>query len=159
MWRSEQTKKGMIIRCGSRYGRVRCQQEMLEEVAQPCRKIVYKPIIYTCLQYICDNICIDISPPSFNNISKIIYITEDLKFDTAYKRWSYHVGYNLLCKLCRNHPTPLMGARFLFLGQAGHADPKGWLTLILIKAGDVETNQGPTTTHKQAISPINKYTV
>ena len=27
--------------------------------------------------------------------------------------------------------------------------PAGWLALLLIKAGDVETNPGPTTTHKQ----------
>ena len=27
--------------------------------------------------------------------------------------------------------------------------PDGWLALLLIKAGDVETNPGPTTTHKQ----------
>ena len=42
--------------------------------------------------------------------------------------------------------------------------PPGWLALLLIKAGDVETNPGPTTTQKQvwicdAISAINKYTV
>ena len=28
-------------------------------------------------------------------------------------------------------------------------EPAGWLALLLIKAGDVETNPGPTTTHKQ----------
>ena len=31
-------------------------------------------------------------------------------------------------------------------GQAGHTDP-GWLALLLTKAGDVETNPGPTTSH------------
>ena len=34
-----------------------------------------------------------------------------------------------------------------FLVKAGHADPTGWLSLLLIKAGEVETNRCPTTTH------------
>ena len=41
--------------------------------------------------------------------------------------------------------------------------PDGWLALLLIKAGNVETNLGPTTTHKQVwisyISHKKKYTV
>ena len=32
--------------------------------------------------------------------------------DTAYKRWSCHSGFKLLCKLCRTSPSPAMGARF-----------------------------------------------
>ena len=40
-------------------------------------------------------------------------------YDTAYKRWSCHSRYKLLCKLCRTHPPPAMGT--------GHADPlDGW---------------------------------
>ena len=48
--------------------------------------------------------------------------------DTAYKRWSCHSGFKLLCKLCRTSPPPAMGARFtVFFGHAGHADPlDGW---------------------------------
>ena len=30
--------------------------------------------------------------------------------DTAYKRWSCHSGFKLLCKLCRTSPPPAMGA-------------------------------------------------
>ena len=42
--------------------------------------------------------------------------------DTAYKRWSCHGGFKLLCKLCRNLPPDLP-----FLEQAGHVDPlDGW---------------------------------
>ena len=42
--------------------------------------------------------------------------------DTAYKRWSCHSGFKLLCKLCRTSPPDLP-----FLGHAGHADPlNGW---------------------------------
>ena len=37
-------------------------------------------------------------------------------------------------------------SQFTVFGQAGHADP---LALLLIKAGDVETNPGPTTSHKR----------
>ena len=48
-------------------------------------------------------------------------------------------------QIVSNPPAPVMGARFNdFLGQVGYADP-----LPLIKAGDVETNPGPTNTHKQ----------
>ena len=32
--------------------------------------------------------------------------------DTAYKRWSCHSGFKLLCKLCRTSPPPAMGAQF-----------------------------------------------
>ena len=37
-------------------------------------------------------------------------------------------------------------------GREGDAGVRrdGWLALLLIKAGDVETNPGPTITHKQA---------
>ena len=38
--------------------------------------------------------------------------------DAAYKRWSCHSGFKLLCKLCRTSPPPAMGARFtVFLGM------------------------------------------
>ena len=60
--------------------------------------------------------------------------------DTAYKRWSCHSGYKLLCKFCGNLPPPAVGARFTVFFFAnrpcGHA---GWLALLLIKAGDIET--------------------
>ena len=47
--------------------------------------------------------------------------------DTAYKRWSCHSGFKLLCKLCRTSPPTAVGARFTIFGHAGHADPlDGW---------------------------------
>ena len=47
--------------------------------------------------------------------------------DTAYKRWSYHSGLKLLCKLCRTSPPSTMGARVTVFGHAGYADPQdGW---------------------------------
>ena len=40
------------------------------------------------------------------------HMEEEAPNDTAYKRWSYHRGLKLLCKLCRTSPPPAMGARF-----------------------------------------------
>ena len=36
----------------------------------------------------------------------------------AYKRWSCHSGYKLLCKLCQNLQPPAMGALFTVFGAA-----------------------------------------
>ena len=62
-------------------------------------------------------------------------------------------------ELC-SHPQQL-GPDLSFLGKP--AMRTRWMAaLFLIKAGDVETNPGPTTTHKDvwiAISAINKYRV
>ena len=70
--------------------------------------------------------------------------------DTAYKRWSCHSGLKLLCKLCRTSPPPAMGARFtVFFLACRPCGPAGWLALLLTKAGDVETNPGPTTFNKK----------
>ena len=69
--------------------------------------------------------------------------------DTAYKRWSCHSGFKLLCKLCRTSAPPEMGARFTVFLACRPCGPAGWLALLLTKAGDVETNPGPTTLNKK----------
>ena len=69
--------------------------------------------------------------------------------DTAYKRWSCHSELKLLCKLCRTSLPPEMGARFTVFGACRQCGPAGWLALLLTKAGDVETNPGPTTLNKK----------
>ena len=69
--------------------------------------------------------------------------------DTAYKRWSCHSGFKLLCKLCRTSPPPALGARFTVFWACRPCGPAGWLALLLTKAGDVETNPGPTTLNKK----------
>ena len=69
--------------------------------------------------------------------------------DTAYKRWSCHSGFKLLCKLCRTSTPPAMGARFTVFWACRPCGPAGWLALLLTKAGDVETNPGPTTLNKK----------
>ena len=69
--------------------------------------------------------------------------------DTAYKRWSCHSELKLLCKLCRTSPPPAMGARFTVFGAWRPCGLAGWLAQLLTKAGDVETNPGPTTLNKK----------
>ena len=69
--------------------------------------------------------------------------------DRAYKRWSCHSKLKLLCKLCRTSPPPAMVARFTVFWACRPCGPAGWLALLLTKAGDVETNPGPTTLNKK----------
>ena len=69
--------------------------------------------------------------------------------DTAYKRWSCHSELKLLCKLYRTSPPPAMGARFTVFWACRPCEPAGWLALLITKAGDVETNPGPTTPNKE----------
>ena len=57
--------------------------------------------------------------------------------------------WQTLCKLCRPLPPPAMGARLPGFWASRPCGPAGWLAMLLIKAGDVETNPGPTTTRKQ----------
>ena len=46
-------------------------------------------------------------------------------------------------------PPPAMGARFTVFWACRPCGPAGWLALLLTKAGDVETNPGPTTLNKK----------
>ena len=69
--------------------------------------------------------------------------------DASYKRWSCHSGLKLLYKLCRTSPPPAMGSRFTVFWACRPCGPTGRLALRLTKAGDVETNPGPTTLNKK----------
>ena len=69
--------------------------------------------------------------------------------DTVHNWWSCRSGHKLLCKLCRTFPPPAIGARFTFFWASRPCGPAGWLALLLTKAGDVETNPGPTTSNKR----------
>ena len=62
--------------------------------------------------------------------------------------WSCHRGHKLLCKLRRTFPPPVIKARFTVFLASQPCGPAGWLTLLLTKAGDVETNPGPNTLNK-----------
>ena len=57
--------------------------------------------------------------------------------------------WTLLCKLCRTFLPPALGSRFTVIWACRPCGPAGWLALLLTKAGDVETNPGPTTLNKQ----------
>ena len=54
-----------------------------------------------------------------------------------------------MCKLCRASPPPAIAGRFTVFGGCRPCGPDGWLALLLTKAGDVETNPGPTTINKK----------
>ena len=64
------------------------------------------------------------------------------------KGYSQHVVELLLLNTVQIVPTPLhpMGARYLAGRPSGRA---GWLALLLLKAGVVETNPGPKHTRTQ----------
>ena len=69
--------------------------------------------------------------------------------DTAYTRWSCHSGLRNPVHIVPITTPPAMGARLPFFWASWPGGPAGWLAMLLIKSGDVETNPGPTTTHKQ----------
>ena len=89
-----------------------------------------------------DDLCVTAQYPTFQEVKQQI---EEAPNDTAYKRWSCHSGLKQLCKLCRTSSPPAMGSRFTVFGACRPCGPAGWLALLLTKAGDVETNPGPTT--------------
>ena len=69
--------------------------------------------------------------------------------DTAYTRWSCHSGLENPVHIVSTPPAPSNGDPITVLGASRLCRPAGWLAMLLIKAGDVETNPGPTTIHKQ----------
>ena len=93
-----------------------------------------------------------ITPCSWPTLSTLssdhlpILIRLQMKTTTTTCGSKRHSGLKLLCKLCRTSPPPAMGARFTVFWAFG---PAGWLALLLTKAGDVETNPGPTTLNKK----------
>ena len=64
--------------------------------------------------------------------------------DTAYTRCSCHSGLANPVQIVWNPP-----ARLPFFWASQSCGPAGWLVLLLIKAGDVDMNPGPTSIHKQ----------
>ena len=69
--------------------------------------------------------------------------------DTAYTRWSCHSGLANLVQILSTPPAPSNGGPTnVFLGKPAMRST-GWLVMLLTKAGDVETNPGPTTARKQ----------
>ena len=52
-------------------------------------------------------------------------------------------------KPCANCVDPSNGGPITVFWASRPCGPAGWLAMLLIKVGVVETNPGPTTTHKQ----------
>ena len=51
------------------------------------------------------------------------------------------------CANCVEPPAPTNGGPICRFWTSRPCGPNGWLALLLIKAGNVETNQCPTTIH------------
>ena len=68
--------------------------------------------------------------------------------DTAYTRWNSHSGSG---KPYANPPAPANGDPNYHFWATQSCVPAGWLVLLLIKAGDVETNPGPPNTRKTSL--------
>ena len=64
-------------------------------------------------------------------------------------RWSCHSGLANPVQILSTPPASSNGGPITILWASRPCGPAGWLAMILIKAGDVETNPGPTTTRKQ----------
>ena len=69
--------------------------------------------------------------------------------DIAYTRWSCYSRLANLVQIVLPLPPPAMGARLPFFWESQSCGPAGLLVPLLIKAGDVHTNPGPTNTCKQ----------
>ena len=69
--------------------------------------------------------------------------------DTAYTRWSCHSGLANPVHVVSTPPAPSNGGPITVFWASRPCGPAGWLAMLLIKVGDVETNPGPTTTRKQ----------
>ena len=69
--------------------------------------------------------------------------------DTVYTRWCCHSGMANPVQIVSTPPAPSNGGPITLFWASRPCGPTGWLAMLLIKAGDVETNPGPTTTRKQ----------
>ena len=68
---------------------------------------------------------------------------------TGYIRWSCHMGLANPVQIVSTPPAPSNGCPIKKFWGSQPCGPAGWLAMLLIKAGDVETDPGPTTTRKQ----------
>ena len=69
--------------------------------------------------------------------------------DTAYTRWSCYSGLTNPVQIVSTPPVPSNGGQITIFWASQSCASAWWLVLLLIKAGDVETNPGPTNTRKQ----------
>ena len=69
--------------------------------------------------------------------------------ETAYTRWSCHSGLANPVQIVSTPPATSNGGPITVFCASRPCGSAGWLAMLLIKAGNVETNPGPTTTGKQ----------
>ena len=70
--------------------------------------------------------------------------------DPPYKRGGDDQRLQTDVHIVSKPPAPSDGGPiYRFFGASRSCEPAGWLALLLMKAGDIETNPGPTATHKQ----------
>ena len=69
--------------------------------------------------------------------------------DTVYTPWSCHNGLANPVQIVSTPPIPSNGGRLPFFWASRPCGHAGWLAMLLMKVGDVETNPAPTTIHKQ----------
>ena len=69
--------------------------------------------------------------------------------DTAYTRWSCHSGLANPVEIESTPLAPSIGGPISAFWASRPCGPVGWLEMLLIKVGDVETNPGPITMPKQ----------
>ena len=68
------------------------------------------------------------------------------------RRWSCHSGLANPVQIVSTPPAPAIGVRLPFFFEASRScGPVRWLAMLLIKADDVKTHPGPTTTRKQVL--------
>ena len=77
-----------------------------------------------------------------------------LTFNNCSKRHNLHAvelsqGLANPVQIVSTHSSPRNGDPITFFWASRPCRPAGWLAMLLIKAGDVETNPGPTTPRKQ----------
>ena len=75
-------------------------------------------------------------------------MTDGLRLQTTQLELSQRSGKP--CANCVDPSRPQQwGTDYRFFWASRPCGPAGWLAMLLIKSGDVETNPGPTTTRKQ----------
>ena len=87
-------------------------------------------------------------PMPMGSTTKVGNGTPDTQKDTSYKKLMGH-HRDKRFQLCLPLPPREMGARSIAFWEGRPCGFAGWQALLLTKAGDVESNPGPTTTYKQ----------
>ena len=88
-------------------------------------------------------ICVNLSPPA--SCTEVFVAPKD----TASMWWSCYSGMANHVHIMSTSPAPSNGGPITVFWARQSYRPAGWMVLLLIKAGYVETNPGLTNTRKQ----------